>query len=139
MESPLMAHGLVSAVEIVVFCAVKACDGHLWSINKLMGNFLRPKTYPPSPDNGKLYGLSTQGQSHKGARTQLLCYICHLKYHVREGSVVSDTGWGDGGGGGGPRTRKNAKEILEGRRERDEEMRRVQARRENERRKIEIE
>lgn len=86
----------------------------LWSIHELMGNFLRPKMVSPSPDNGKLYSLSTQGHSHKVPLKQLYVLSAISSIMCRKGAELECCIWHWVGGWGIPRTRKNTKEILEG-------------------------
>ena len=70
-----------------------------------MGNFLRPKMFPPSPDNGKLYSLSTQGHSHKVPLKQLYVLSAISSIMCRKGGragvLYLTPVWGDGWGGGG--------------------------------------
>lgn len=90
-----------------------------------MGNFLRPKMFPPSPDNGKLYSLSTQGHSHKLPLKQLYVLSAISSIMCRKGVLYLTLG----GGMGGDTKDKEKRQRNTGGTERDEEMRTVWARR----------
>lgn len=109
----------------------------LWRLHELAGNFLRPKMFPPSPDNGKLYSCGTQGHSHKVPLEQLYVLSAISSMACRKGAEPQRCVWhwaggglgGLGGLGGCQGQGKTPKEILEGQ-PRDEEMWTVQPRRE---------
>lgn len=91
--------------------------GRFVTIHELMGNFLWPKMFSPSPDNGELYSLSTQGHSHKVALKPLYVLSAILSIMCRK-RAVCDTGWG---GWRIPRTREKHQRNTGGT-GRDEEM-----------------
>ena len=94
--------------------------------------------FPPSPDNGKLYSLSTQGHSHKVPLKQLyvlsaISSILCKKKGGRAGVLYLTPVWGDGRGGrrgrGGTKDKEKHQRNTGGTGS-DEEMWMVRARRE---------
>lgn len=88
--------------------------------------------FSPSPDNGKLYSLSTQGHSHKVPLKTALCFISHLEYHVQKRGRA-EVLYLSLGGGMGTQKDKEKHQRNTGETDRDEEMWMVLARSDGER------
>lgn len=71
----------------------------LCRLHELAGNFLRPKMFPPSPDNGKLYSRGTQGHSHKVPLEQLYVLSAISSMACRKGAEPQRCVWHWAGGG----------------------------------------
>ena len=94
MKLLIIAHNLMKTIIFLTLCCLNCLkmfctvswELDLWYIHELMGNFLRPKMFPPSPDNGKLYSLSTQGHSHKVPLKQLYVLSAISNIMCRKGA-----------------------------------------------------